>query len=157
MAKSVALFLAAALLVAGLAPAFAQGGDNAVGGDNAGGGGDDASKTGGVSAEECRSRLESAGGESALLQRAPSCSVAATAAEAAGSPAGASTTTLDKCCEEVKAFVESDALVPKCLCNQEVWNTARSRIAAAGLTGVNEGTIDAFVKSCGLSVAGSGC
>jgi hypothetical protein len=101
-----------------------------------------------LDASACRSALDSAGSESILLQRAPSCSAAATTAEAENSASAVPTDLLKKCCDEIQAFVGSDERVQPCMCNRETWDTAAKRIAGAGLTGVNEQTVDAFAKSC---------
>jgi hypothetical protein len=158
MAKSsLALFLAAVLLfAAAAAPAVAQDDSN---NKNAAAGGEKK-----LDAEQCRQALQSAGGESALLARAPSCSSAATSTVAAntpGSPVGSSNAPvadqLKKCCDELKATVAADARVQPCLCDSQTWNTAKSRVAEAGLRGVDASSVEAFAKSCGLRFAGNGC
>ena len=179
MAKSsLALFLAALLLfAAAAAPAMAQGGGGGGGGGggNNGGGATASSNNNNnnnnagagqqkLSAEQCRQALQSAGGESALLARAPSCSTAATstvAAETAGLPTGSSAAPgagqLQKCCDDLKAAVNAEARIQPCACQQSVWNEAKTRIAEAGLRGVDASSVEAFAKGCGLKFAGNGC
>jgi hypothetical protein len=111
----------------------------------------------GAKAAACRSALEAEGGESALLQRAPSCSAAATTAQEGAGAASRPMDTLRKCCDEIKAFVASDERVQKCMCAREVWEEASQRISSQGLAGVNEETVSAFARGCGLKFAGNGC
>lgn len=161
--SSVAFFFLAAIMALLVATAAAQGGDgnNNGGNSNNGGGNNNGQKLGAAS---CRSALEGAGGESALLARAPSCSSAATSTAAAntpGSPAGSSADSiraqLDKCCSELRAAVASDERIQPCACLPEVWGEAKGRIAEAGLRGVDATTVEAFAKTCGLKFAGNGC
>jgi hypothetical protein len=151
MAKSTAaaaLFLAALVLFAAAAatPALAQ----------------DAEAK--LSAEQCRTALEAAGGESALLARAPACSTAATSTSASdtpGSTAGEANAPvrdqLSKCCDELKAAISEDKRIEQCVCTPEIWEGAKNRIAEAGLRGVTPATVEQFARSCGLKFAGNGC
>jgi hypothetical protein len=113
-----------------------------------------------VTPEACRARLQSEGGESALVSRTPSCSALATSAAAptAAAPAGAAApaASLTKCCDEIKAGF-ADPFFAQCACLPAVWTEARNRIVGAGLQGVSPETVDAFIQSCGVKVAGSGC
>jgi hypothetical protein len=157
MKPTAALFLAAVLLLAAAAaPALAQDNSN---NKNAAGAGEKK-----LDAEQCRQALQSAGGESALLARAPSCSAAATATVAAntpGSPTGSSNAPvadqLKSCCDELKATVAADARVQPCMCDATTWNAAKARVAEAGLRGVSASSVEAFARSCGLKFAGNGC
>jgi hypothetical protein len=153
MAKSTAALFLAALVVFAAAvatPALAQ----------------NAAKEGEkkLDASECRAALEAAGGESALLARAPSCSAAATSTATSATPGSTVgdanapvRETLGKCCSELKAAISSDKRIERCVCVPAVWEGAKNRIAEAGLRGVNANTVEAFARSCGLKFAGNGC
>jgi hypothetical protein len=154
---ALALLLATAAHAQGSPASSSSGGSSSSAPASTGAGGGEA-----VTAENCRARFESAGGESAIVSRAPACSAAATSASGSvpsssgSNPAASATPDLAKCCDQLKAQF-NDPFIAKCACLPPVWTEARKRIIGSGLTGVTAETVDAFVQSCGIKVAGLGC